>query len=157
VSSSNPAPVVSNSSPLIALADVGKLGLLETLFGTVFIPAAVAVEISPTVIAPAWLRTKALSQPMPVPIRQSTLGAGECEAIALALELNASRLVLDDRDARATATSLNIPIIGVLGILLAAKRHGALPAIRPVLEDLGRHGFLCAPELERKVLADAGE
>ncbi len=157
MSSSNPSITVSNSSPLIALADVGRLDLLETLFTTVFIPPAVALEISPTVVVPAWIQTKRLARAVPTHVHRTGLGNGETEAISLALELQAARLILDDRDARSTASSLNIPIIGVLGILLAAKRRGALSAIRPVLDELGRHGFFCAPELERKVLVSAGE
>jgi len=77
--------------------------------------------------------------------------------ISLALELRADRVVLDDLPARNLAQRLNIPFIGTLGILLAAKRRGLIPAIRELIDTLRRGGFRVANELYENVLRSAGE
>ncbi len=58
------AQVVCNSSPLIALDQIGQLDLLERLFGSVLAPPAVAREIAPKLVLPAWVTEQALTQPL---------------------------------------------------------------------------------------------
>lgn len=151
-------PVVSNSSPLIALEQVRKPELLSALFGTVWIPPAVVAEVAPTIpVLPSWLTEQALSEAGARRALGITLGPGESEAIALALECNPEWLLLDERAARRAALGLGLPVIGTLGILLAAKRRGLLAAIKPVLELLADADFRVAPDLYDRVLRDAGE
>ena len=126
--------VVSNASPLIALAQIGHLDLLERLFSAVLIPPAVAQEIAPTVTLPDCITRRALTQPIGPQILQTSLGPGESEAISLALEVGARWIILDDRPARRLAQALDIPVIGTLGVLLASKRRSFLPAIRPCVD-----------------------
>ena len=154
---SDPAPTVSNSSPLIALAQIGELELLLKLFPLLLVPPAVVRETAPSVTLPGWIKTPAVRGRADAPALRGSLGEGETEAIALALEVRARWIVLDDRAARQSAHALRLPVIGTLGILLAAKRRGWLPAVRPALAGLIRHGFHIAPELHQHVLADAGE
>jgi len=78
--------VVSNSSPLIALQQIGHLPLLQALFGTLLVPPAVVRETAPTVILPDWVVERALTQQIGPQILGSSLGPGESEAISLALE-----------------------------------------------------------------------
>lgn len=86
------------------------------------------------------------------------LDAGEAEAIACALEINADLLLLDERRARETAQRLGLKFIGILGVLTEAKRRQLIPRIRPVLDNL-RHqaGFWVTDALYQRVLAVAGE
>lgn len=77
--------VVSNTSPLIAFQQLGQLGLLGTLFGTVLVPPAVMREAQSLTKRPAWLLEHPLAQPLPAAILDAGLGAGESEALALAL------------------------------------------------------------------------
>ena len=149
--------VVSNASPLIALEQIGHLGLLEQLFGSVVVPSAVVREVSVSVILPDWITEQALSQAVGPRILSASLGAGESEAISLALEIQARLLILDDRPARRLAQALGLPIIGTLGVLLAAKQHNLLPAIRPSLDALLQHDFRIAPALYDQIISDAGE
>ena len=149
--------IVSNASPLIALEQIGCLHLLEPLFGKILIPPAVAREVAPTVTLPAWVEQHSLTQAIGPLILGAALGAGESEAISLALEIGAQRVILDDRPARRLAQALHLPIIGTLGILLAAKRHHLLPAVQPSLDALLRYDFRIAPDLYRQILSDAGE
>ena len=82
--------VVSNSSPLIALARIQRLDLLAAIFKSVLIPPAVAHEISPSIpVLPTWLRIQAPSVLPPASLLRRRLGEGEWEALALAIELKA--------------------------------------------------------------------
>lgn len=90
-------------------------------------------------------------------VLRASLGAGESEAISLALERGAEDLIVDERAARRLAEDLGLRVIGTLGILLAAKRKGLIPVIRPCLDGLVDHGFWLAPHLVERTLATAGE
>jgi predicted nucleic acid-binding protein len=149
--------VVSNSSPLIALENIGRLELLERLFAMLLIPPAVVGEISPPMALPSWIIPHALTQPIGPQILGASLGPGESEAISLALEVGASWLIMDDRPARRLGQAFGLSIVGTLGVLLACKRKVLIPAVRPCVEDLMRHGFRIAPDLYQRVLAAAGE
>ena len=152
-----PAPVVSNASPLIALQQIDHLQLLEQFFGSILIPPAVAREVAPTVVLPAWIEQQVLAQPVGPRILGASLGPGESEAISLALEAKARLVILDDRPARRLAQTLYLPVIGTLGILLAAKRRQLLTAIRPHLDALLEYDFRIAPSLYENMLRAAGE
>src|SRR5260370_20212983 len=91
------AQVVCNSSPLIALDRIGHLDLLERVFGSVLVPPAVVLQITPALVPPAWITARSLTQPLGSQLLGTSLGPGESEAIALALEIGATWVVLDDR------------------------------------------------------------
>jgi len=152
----SPLPIVSNSSPLIVLTRIGHLGLLERLFTTLVIPPAVTREVI-SVALPAWVIERPLMQPVGPRILRASLGAGESEAISLALEVGVQWIILDDRPARRLAEALGLPVIGTLGVLLAGKRRGFLSAVRPCVDALVNVGFRIAPDLYQRVMTDAGE
>jgi uncharacterized protein len=152
----SPLLVVSNSSPLIALSQIGHLELLERLFTTVQVPPAVIQE-TVSVVLPTWIAEHSLSQLIGPRILRASLGLGESEAISLALEVGAQWLLLDDRPARRLAEALNLPVLGTLGVLLASKRRGFLPAVRPCIDALMNLGFRIASDLYERVITDAGE
>lgn len=86
------------------------------------------------------------------------LDRGEAEAIALALELKAEELLIDERLGRREANRLGVPIIGVLGILLVAKRRTLINAVQPVVDALiSKAGFRVSLQLYEQVLQAAGE
>jgi predicted nucleic acid-binding protein len=150
--------VVSNSSPLIALARIQRLDLLPAIFESILIPPAVAREIAPSIpILPTWLRIQAPSVLPPAPLLRRRLGAGEREALALAIELRADRIILDDLPARRSAEAAGLNVIGTLGALVTAKRTDLLKAIRPELEALLRTSFFLSPQLYNELLRAAGE
>ncbi|MBC8876428.1 MAG: DUF3368 domain-containing protein [Planctomycetes bacterium] len=149
--------VVSNSSPLIALDQIGRLAVLSQLFDEVTVPPAVVRETNPLLILPPWVIEQPLTQPIGAQVLAASLGAGEREAICLAIESSADWIILDDRPARRLAASLDLPMVGTLGILLAAKRRGLLAEIRPCLDELIRHDFFMTRNLYEQVLTQAGE
>jgi hypothetical protein len=151
-------PVVSNASPLIALADIEQLDLLTTLFGSIVIPPAVAGEIARTVPAGLpWLRVENLTGALPRAVQRPSLGAGEREAISLAAELHADWLIVDDLPARRVARALDLRVIGTLGVLLAAKRRALVPQLRPLLDRLVAQSFFIGPDLYAELLHLAEE
>ena len=104
-----------------------------------------------------WLVVQALSgRPQPDNWELS-LGKWEREAIQLCLQIGATRLLVDDKAARRAARNLRIPIVGTLGLLLAAKRRRFVAPVRPHLDALGNASFHMTPELYRRLLEEAGE
>ncbi len=158
--------VVSDTSAIINLAAVGQLHLLEQLYGTVLIPSAVWNEIvggGPEVpgaeaASLAWIRTIAVANHSLVTSLAGQLDLGEAEAIALALEQRADLLLVDERRGRAVATSFGVKVVGLLGVLLEAKRKRLVPSLRPVLDDLiSKAGFWISNALYDSTLRAAGE
>lgn len=93
--------VVSDTSPLTALLTVGHAELLPKLFGAVVIPPAVAAELRRShAQLPDWLEVRALSASNQAAIYARSVDRGEAEAIALAQELQADRLLIDERKGR---------------------------------------------------------
>ncbi len=75
----------------------------------------------------------------------------------MAIEVEARLLLLDDQAARRLALGLHLPIIGTLGLLLAAKRKGLLEAVKPCLDQLLSYEFRVSTDLYDRVLRDADE
>jgi len=153
----SPDAVVSNSSPLIALERIGRLELLHGLFDErLAIPPAVAHEVYGNVEPPAWIRVLPVNAPLDG-TSSPTLGAGEREAIALAIERSATLIILDDLPARRLAASRGLSVIGTVGLLLVAKRTGAIPAVVPLLDALAAAGFRLSVRVRDAAVAAAGE
>jgi hypothetical protein len=150
------AQVVADTSPLIALQQIGRLDLLRALFGSVLIPSAVAAEAL-SVDRPEWLIERPLTKPLPLDVTSADLEPGESEAIALALELSADRVLIDEMPARKVAERLGLPLVGTLGILLLAKRSGVIEAVREPVDALRRTGFHMSTRLYEYLLREAGE
>jgi predicted nucleic acid-binding protein len=142
---------------MIVFERVGQLDLLRVMLTRVIIPPAVRREVFGAKPLPAWIDERALTQPLASRIVSARLGAGERDAIALALEMNVTELVLDDLAARRLAQSLGIPIIGSLGLLLRAKANGLIPAVRPLMQAMESDEFHIAETLFAQILAAAGE
>jgi predicted nucleic acid-binding protein len=158
--------VVSNTGPIVALAKADHLPLLRVLYGEVLIPPAVHRELLAKAGPEAqriddglagFLRVTPISQsPEEVDRLTSGLGAGEQQAICLALEIG-GLLVMDDRAGRKAAGQLGIATTGVVGVLLKAKQEGHLPMVRPVLEIIRHHGYWLSDALVEAAMRLAGE
>lgn len=159
--------VVSDTSALSNLAVVDHLWLLEVIYQTVIIPDVVASELSaasnptiPTILQLGWIQTQSLTDPQLANQLQQKRGldAGEANAIALAFELQADDLLIDERLGRQEAVRLGLSIVGILGILLVAKQRSLIPQVQPVMDALiNQAGFRVSPQLYKRVLALAQE
>ena len=159
--------VVSDTSALSNLAVVEHLWLLEAIYQTVIIPDAVASELAaasnpviPAILELSWIQTKLLAQSQLANQLQQERGldAGEANAIALALELRADDLLMDERLGRQEAVRLGLSIVGILGVLLVAKQRSLISQVQPVMDALtNKAGFHISPRLYQRVLVLAQE
>ncbi|WGV27225.1 DUF3368 domain-containing protein [Halotia branconii] len=82
---------------------------------------------------------------------------GESEAIALAEEIGASQLLIDEKAARKVAMARKLPLIGTVGILLLAKRRGLLTSVKDVLDEMQLQETRISKRLYVQVLTLAEE
>ena len=159
--------VVSNASPLINLSRVGLLKLVPALYGAMLMPRAVWDEIvvegagqpgADEIKAALWIETRTVANVQLVQVLRHSLDAGESEAIALALEVKADLLLMDERLGREMAQHLGLDYTGLIGMLVEAKRRGLLQAIKPCLDALRNlAGFRISDALYTRVLEDEQE
>jgi predicted nucleic acid-binding protein len=137
--------VVADTSPITALLHLKQLQLLTLLYGKIYLPLTVAAELNtliPFGFDVSFLNDKDVFTVMQASdtnlIKQLSLyiDAGEAEAIALAKELNAGLLLIDEKLGKQFAELQNITCKGVVGVLIAAKQEGLLKEIKPLLDDL---------------------
>jgi len=111
--------VVSNSTPLIALASIGRFSALRELFTQIHIPQAVLSEVagdkrrragSREILAASWINTVQVENIASVDFLRTLVDQGEAESIVLSRELNANLLLIDDKDGRKIAESAGIPV-----------------------------------------------
>ena len=159
--------VVSDTSVLTNLAAIGQFDLLFRLYSSVHVAPGVLAELnaggkpwpgSKEVDNAEWIRRHEVGNETLVTALRSDLGRGEAESIALALELGADLILLDEREGRHAAQRLGLNTVGIVGILLEAKARGFIGAIRPPLDALRTGaGFYLGEALYLTVLAEAGE
>lgn len=157
--------IVSNTTPIINLAQIGRLDVLEALFGKVVVPPAVVTELhAKRELFPkagdAAVCFEVVHPDDKLLIRgfRSAVHAGEAECLALAMENPGSLLLLDDLQARALATANSLPFTGTLGCLVEAKAIGIINAVAPLIEQLRVSArFWISMEVESRVLKDVGE
>ena len=157
--------VISDTSPLQYLHQVGLLNLLPILYGQVTVPQAVARELKqgriqgldlPDVENISWLQVKAVEETHSISSARG-LGPGEREVLALALNTRDALAVLDDGHARHYARLLKISFTGTLGVLLRAKQTGQLAAVAPVMDQLDLLSFRLDPKTREAILNLARE
>jgi len=149
--------VVADSSPLRYLSVLGQQDLLPALFGEIWIPAAVLIELSASSTPvgvrlflenpPGWLKVRDPSEET-VQTISAELDRGERAALALARELNADLVLLDDAAARSEATSLGFRITGTVGLLRLAAERGLIN-VPAIVGQLRQSGFYLSDSLIR--------
>ena len=153
--------IVSNSSPLILLAKIGRFNLLRQ-YGNVFIPNAVYTEVCirgkslpgseevERAIQEGWIRIRKVKA---LPELEFLLGRGEAEAISLAKSLNLP-ILIDDKKGRILARKMNLTVFGTLGVLINAYKHGLIEDFESEVQKLVNAGIRISPLLLRKLLEE---
>ena len=154
--------IVSDTSPINNLAAINHLHLLNQLYGTVFIPEAVYRELTDPNFPVAgatevqtfdWIQTRTINDRTLVEALSNELDTGEAEAIALAVEMQADQVLIDERRGRLIANRMNLRYTGILGILVEAKSKGLIPEVKPLLNALiNVAGFWVAEPVRSSVL-----
>lgn len=124
--------VVSDTGPLNYLLLIDTIDVLPKLFGTILVPEPVQAELRDPGASllvrrwaahpPSWVEIRVVST-IPEHAPSSALDPGEVAAIALATQIPADLLLIDDRAGVSAASQLGLPTIGTLGILVAAARR----------------------------------
>ena len=145
--------VVCNSSPIINLSKINSLYLLEKLYGQVFIPVAVYNELVVEGINKKGAKEiKSLVEKNVIIIKKvnnisfvkalnKDLDLGESEVIALALQINAELIIVDELDARKFAELYELKKTGFIGILIKAKNEGYLSSVKEYIDRAIEEGF----------------
>jgi uncharacterized protein len=158
--------IVSNTTPISELAKVEQLQLLQDVFGQVIIPQEVYDELMvgnhPAVLAMQsanWIQVRSLRDRFSLQElqTQTNLDLGECAAILLAEELEADRLIIDERAARQIAKSRRLPVIGTVGVLLLAKQRDLRPSVKDILDAMIDKGTRISAKLYQQALLIAEE
>ena len=163
----SPLKVVSNSSPLINLAIIEQFHLLEKFFSDIWIPDAVWKECvidgknkpgMKTIEESKLLKRKQPSNDSLIQLLKYELDIGESETIALAIEMQADLVLLDERDARKIASIYELNTTGVTGILLRAKNERYIISVKEYLDRLKKDaGFWLDEFFYHRILELANE
>jgi predicted nucleic acid-binding protein len=159
--------IISDTSPISNLLKIGQLTILQKLYGEIIIPKRVYQEICAlehlgvniTQIQTAdWITVQTASDQVLIATLSSELDLGEAEAIAIALAVQADRLLIDERIGRTVAQRYGLRITGLLGVLVAAKKNNLIPELKPILDQLITQAkFRVHPALYQQILQDADE
>ncbi len=153
--------VIADTSPINYLLLIGHIDILPALFGRVILPTAVCDELrhpkAPLVVKnwigvpPAWVDVRQTSHLHDASL--AGLDAGEEAAIALAVELHADLLVMDDEEGVIAARRKGLDVVGTLGVLSrAAQRH--LLDLPEAFERVKRTNFRFRQEIMDQFLAE---
>ena len=115
----------------------------------------IATEYGETL--PEWVSIFQVKDVSKQQLLELQLDKGESSAIALALEIPYSTIILDDHKARKIAARLGIAYTGTMGVIIKAKLNGIIPSIKPILEKIKQTDFRISIEIELQALKEAGE
>ena len=147
--------IVSDTSCLIVLTNIGVLELLHTVYGKIITTFEIAIEYGEAL--PGWIVIETLTDKSRQRLLEMQIDKGEASAIDLALETPNCVVILDDFKARKVAQSLQITLTGTIGVIVKAKLKGLIPSIKPYLEKIRRTNFRLSHAIELQALNEAGE
>jgi predicted nucleic acid-binding protein len=142
--------IISDTSCLIALFNVGLLHILKDLFDVIIITPEIKEEFGQSL--PNWIIIKQVKNIEKQSQIEALLDKGESSAIALALETENAFLIIDEIKGRKVAKSYEIDIIGTIGILVLANKKGLIKDLPAVISKLIDNGFRLSEKLLQKLL-----
>ena len=150
-----PKTIISDTSCLIVLTNIGELDLLRKVYGTIVTTVDIAIEFGEPL--PDWIIIEKVADKYRQQLLEMQIDKGESSAIALALEASDSTVILDDYRARKIAEQLGVNYTGTIGVIIKAKINGAIPSIKPILAKIKETDFRLSADIERQALLAAGE
>ena len=147
--------IISDTSSLIALTNIGELELLKKVYEEVVITPEIGEEYG--LETPDWIRTEKIEDIQKFKLLNLELDKGESSGITLALENEASLLIIDEKKGRGIAKKLGIKITGILGVMIRAKEIGAINRVKPLIEKLEKVDFRMSERLKNQILERVGE
>lgn len=158
--------IIADSGPLIALAGVELLHLPQAVYGRCLVTESVLQEcqLKPErldailigqALARGWL-ARYEDPVIPDYISRGRLDPGETTALAAAAE-TCSTVLLDEERGRRAAKQWGIPVIGICGLILLAKREGKISSVLSVLTRMQKNGYFLSDVLIRQIANMANE
>ena len=151
--------VVSDTSAISALLQIGEIEILRQLYGQIQIPEAVETELKRSHnLIPAFIRTVSVPTSPALSKRLRLLDVGEAHAITLAEQIRADLLLIDEKKGRVVAADAGLQYMGLAGALIEAKRRKIISSLKELLTRITEHaGFRLSPDVRIAVLKAAGE
>jgi predicted nucleic acid-binding protein len=134
--------VVSNTTPIISLASIGKVDILKELFHEIIIAETVYNEIKAKKsygyedVELEYITVKTIQGQMYQDLLLNQLDLGEAETILLAKEINADFVIIDENLGYKIAKNAGLNVVRTLSILLKAKQKGIINEIKPLLDEM---------------------
>jgi predicted nucleic acid-binding protein len=147
--------IISDTSSLIALTNIGELEILKGVYEEVVITPEIAEEYG--LETPHWIRIERVNDKQKFKLLNLELDEGESSGIALALENESSLLIIDEKKGRGIAKKLGIKITGILGVMIRAKETGVVEKIKPLIDKLEKVDFRMSARLKSQILERVGE
>ena len=153
--------VVSDTTAISNLIQIGELNLLKDIYDEIIIPMAVYNELlvldSNSLLVKEqlhqdWFKIETVVKDSIYLSLSIELDIGEVEAITLAIQKKADYLLIDEKEGRKIAVEKAVKIIGTLGILIEAKRRNLIKSVRSKMDDLIDIGFWISPKLYNKII-----
>ncbi len=152
---SNVPDTIRNTSPLIALDNIGLLELLEGVYSHILVAEEVRNEFGSAL--PCWIEVVGVQNRNLIRALQLSIDLGESATLALAMERPGARVILDDLKGRKVAQRLGVPCTGLVGVAIKGKRMGVIESVGSLLTRLKQAGFRLSNAMEREALRLAGE
>lgn len=155
--------VVANTTPIISLAAINRLDILEKMFGKIVIAEAVYNEMKAKrnygydEVDSGFIEVKSIQGVLYKDFLLSELDLGEAETIILAKELKADFVIIDESLGYKIANNVGLTAIRTLSILLRAKQRGFISELKPLLDEMIAKGRWYSDSVCRSVLMQAGE
>lgn len=147
--------IISDTICFIILSNIGELDLLKKVYGEIITTSVIAEEFGE--VLPEWVTIRNVTDKLRLQILEMQIDKGEASAIALALEIPESILILDDYKARKVAEHLGLSFTGTIGIVIKAKLENIIPSIKPFLEKIKESNFRISAEIELQAYREAKE
>ncbi len=162
-------PMVSNTSPILNLAAIDQLHLLQQQFEQLIIPPTVLSEFKlaekypgadliQNALDKGWIQVHPVHNDPMVRLLRLEIDAGEAEAIVLAIEQEETQILMDEREGRQRAAALGLTPVGIVGVLLQAKKNGTIKSVTTTLHKLqSQAGFYLSESFIKLIISAAGE
>ncbi|MDL2123094.1 MAG: DUF3368 domain-containing protein [Deltaproteobacteria bacterium] len=155
--------VISNATPIISLCSVGYEFVLKELFHHILIPKAVDMELR-SLDKPGsrfsdlkWVEVVSVQNEEVIVFLRKDIDKGEAETIALAKQMNADVVIIDENAGYQIARHFGLPVVRTLSILKVAKDKKIINKIRPIVEQMVQRGRWYSKNVIDKFLGDVGE
>ncbi len=158
--------VVCDSTILIGLAKIGRLDLLKEIFSKITVPEEIFREVvekgagkpgSESIKDSPWIEVVQVKDTTQVDLLMIFLEKGEAEVLALAKQLGADLILVDEEKARKSALIAGYEVVGLLGILILGKKLGLVDQVRPLINELREKKFRISDKVVSETLKRVGE